>query len=73
MSISSTLYVRIFRRNFVLAAFFSSYVYVEKAAEMTFVRIMLMKLTAENTVKLQGLAFLPIIQELGSIPTIYLP
>jgi len=34
VSISSTFYVRIFRKNIV----FSSYLYVEKAAETTFVR-----------------------------------
>ncbi len=49
VSISSTLYARVFRTN-VVSADFSSYVYLEKAAETTFVQKMrafyvLMKLT----------------------------
>jgi len=48
VAISSMLNMRVFRTNFVSAAF-SSYMYIEKAAETSFVRRMLMKLTAGGT------------------------
>ncbi len=38
MSISSTLNARILRTNVISAAFFSSYMYVKKAAETAFVQ-----------------------------------
>jgi len=50
VSISSTLNVQIFRSNVVLAVF-SSYMYIEKAAKMTFVR----KMRAYNVDEIDGM------------------